>query len=60
MHFSVAEMPTDSRRMGGCTKAQPYKLLNFNQVKLLNRCVELCLLVKRCYNIAPVGSQLTS
>ena len=33
MHPGASEMPTaDSRQMGGCTKVQPYKLLNSNQV----------------------------
>ena len=31
MHPGASETPTDNVPTGGCTKVQPYKLLNFSQ-----------------------------
>ena len=30
MHPGASEIPTNGVQMGGCTKVQPYKLLNSN------------------------------
>lgn len=33
MPLGASEIPVDDMQMGGCTKVQPYKPLNSNQVK---------------------------